>query len=135
VELGFSSVFDWLVRGFKYSNASAYRRIEAARMLKSAPQVLEKLEDGKLNLTTVSRAQTILKTHEKLSGEKVSSILRCEMLEKIEGKSLPDVEKVLLQMFPEASSSVHQERKVVLNENTTRCSVNLPNQVEPTRKN
>src|SRR5690606_23694895 len=61
LELGYPSLFAWLVEGFGYSNAAAYRRIEAARLLKQVPQIEEKLQAGSLNLSTLSRAQTYLK--------------------------------------------------------------------------
>lgn len=79
LEWGFSSMFDWLVRGFGYSNAAAYRQIEAARLMKAVPEISSKLETGQVNLSTMSN---------------------------------------------------HQERKTVINENTTRLSTNISSGME-----
>lgn len=61
LELGYASLFDWLTKGFGYSNAAAYRRIQAARLLRSVPEVREKLETGVVNLTTLCQASAAIK--------------------------------------------------------------------------
>jgi len=43
-------MFDWLVNGFGYAKASAYERIEAAKLLRVVPEISEKLASGRLNV-------------------------------------------------------------------------------------
>ena len=55
-DLGYSSLFDYCTRALHYSGASAYRRISAARCLKSNREIGELLREGKLTLCTVATA-------------------------------------------------------------------------------
>lgn len=47
---GYGSLFDYLTKNIGYSNGSAQRRIDAARLSFDAPEVIKKLESGELNL-------------------------------------------------------------------------------------
>ncbi len=46
LEQGYSSLFDYLVKGHGYSEGSAQRRIQAAKLLRVIPEVGNKIEDG-----------------------------------------------------------------------------------------
>ena len=37
LERGFSSVYDWLIRGYGYSHSAAHRRVQASRLLRDVP--------------------------------------------------------------------------------------------------
>ncbi len=124
-DLGFSSMYDWLVRGFGYSHSAAYRRIEAARLLKAVPAISKKLERGEVNLTTISKAQSVFKAHERMSGQRISMTLKADVVRKIENKSAQQAEQILLNVFPGAASTVHQERKTIVNDTTIRLSTNI----------
>ncbi len=53
----FGSLFEYLTKHLKYSAGSAQRRIDAYRLSKEVPEVIENLESGDLNLTQVSLLQ------------------------------------------------------------------------------
>src|SRR5687767_5917316 len=57
LEFGFPSLFEYLTRGKKYSAASAQRRIDAARLAKEVPAVIEKIKEGSINLHQLSEVQ------------------------------------------------------------------------------
>jgi hypothetical protein len=59
-ELGFSGIFDYCVKVLKFSEGSAYRRVQAMRALKTTPEIASALKDGRLNVTTASQIQTFL---------------------------------------------------------------------------
>jgi len=130
LELGYPSMFEWLVKGFGYSGSAAFRRLEAARMLGAVPEISKKLEAGSVNLSTVSKAQSVIKAHEKIEGRRLSEKQKAEVIEKIEGQSYQETEQTLLNLFPEAASSVHQERRVVISDRIVRHSMNLPKEAE-----
>lgn len=46
LELGFSSLFDWLTRELGYSAAAAMRRIDSARLLRKVPTIATQIESG-----------------------------------------------------------------------------------------
>ncbi|MDH4337891.1 MAG: hypothetical protein OEX18_11525 [Candidatus Krumholzibacteria bacterium] len=60
LELGFSSLHDYCVRGLAYSSPSACRRIRAARCIREFPDVLRLLERGELDLGTISLIEPVL---------------------------------------------------------------------------
>lgn len=120
LDLGYPSMFDWLVRGFKYSGSSAYRRINAAKVLRAVPQLPRKLSEGKVNLTTVSKAEAIVRAHEKATGTKISKRELGKVIEHIEDKSVQDAERTLYALFPEAVGAINQDRKVVISKDLTR---------------
>lgn len=52
-KLGYSSLFDFATKGLHYSSSSALRRIKAAKVAMKAPRVLQHLQAGSLNLSTI----------------------------------------------------------------------------------
>lgn len=58
--LGFSSLFVFLTEEIGYSEATAYRKIQAMRLIQDMPEVEEKLEKGKLSLSVASQFQGFL---------------------------------------------------------------------------
>ncbi|NJM09946.1 MAG: hypothetical protein HC883_03395 [Bdellovibrionaceae bacterium] len=129
LELGYPSMFDWLVRGFKYSESSAYRRIEAARVLQCVPDAAEKLASGDLNLTTLTKANSVFRALDKSRKQKVTAADKAEVLQKIEGKSKIETEQTLFILFPEAAANVKNERLTTVDANTARLAVNLSDEV------
>jgi hypothetical protein len=59
--LGFSSLFVFLMEEIGYSEATAYRRIQAMHLIQEMPEVEEKLETGKISLSVASLFQGFLK--------------------------------------------------------------------------
>ena len=115
LELGYSSLFDWLTNGHGYSEGAAQRRIQAARLMSLVPEISEKLIDGKTNLTNVAKAQSVFRMQEKM-GPKLSPTQKMEVIEKLESKSSQDAEKTLSQMFPEVAAQMQIERKVMIDD-------------------
>ena len=79
---GYSSIFDFLVRGLKYSNAAASRRYKAMKCAQRDPRVIEMLRNHDVSLTTLATAESSL-------AEKP------ELLVQVAGKSAAKVEKIL----------------------------------------
>jgi len=125
----YSSLFDWMTRGLGYSESAAYRRIEAARLLRAVPTAAEKLRSGEINITTMAAAQSVMRAQEKATKTKVTSAEKAQVVESILMKSRPEVSKTLLERFPEAALTVNRERKVAVNSEITRLAVNLPDKV------
>jgi hypothetical protein len=86
LELGFGSMIDYLTKGLGYSEGSAYRRLQSARLLKSNPGVAAKIEDGSLNLSQLAQVQKHIRA-EKILGKETSTAQVHEVLEKLENKN------------------------------------------------
>ena len=128
-ERGYPSLFEWLTKRFGYSEGAANRRISAARLLRSVPEASEKLESGDLNLTTMAKAQSIIRAQEKAARKEVSPRMKAQALETIERKATVKAEQELLAMFPEAATQVKQERVVAISEYALRLNSTIPNEV------
>ena len=102
IEEGFSSTHDWLIRKYGYSQSAANRRVQASRLLNSVPEVTAKLMDGKVNLTTLTQVQSTIRREERRSGERISSRTKQELVEKIEGKSADETQRILVEIYPDA---------------------------------
>ncbi len=89
-DLGYGSLFDLLVKEFKYSEASASRRIQSARLLKTLPEIEMKIENGNLNLTNVALAAQLFKNE-----EIVSIPVQKQILKELEGKTKLQSEQIL----------------------------------------
>src|SRR5271170_6205936 len=61
LERGFKSTHAWLILEHRYSESAANRRIQAARLLKLVPAVAGKIAAGSVNLTTLTKAQSMIR--------------------------------------------------------------------------
>lgn len=125
LDRGFETLFDWLTKGLGYSEPAARRRIGAAQLIKSVPKAREKIESGLVNLTTLARTQSAIRCHEKITGQPVSPETKADLLEKIERKSLTETELTLAAHLQGALSAIHQDKRLVVDENTFRVATNF----------
>lgn len=104
LKLGFDSLYSYLTQHLGYSESAAYDRIQAARLLKKAPGIAEKIEDGSLNLTQLVKVEQGLKQEKRL-GQQVSPSQIAELVQKIENKNSFETEKIVaceLNLTPKA---------------------------------
>lgn len=87
---GYSSLFSYCTLVLRLSESAAFRRIEAARAIQKFPVILEQLEQGLVNLTTVR----LLAAH--LTQENHKEILGAARL-----KSKRQVEELIAQLHPQ----------------------------------
>jgi hypothetical protein len=102
IEAGFSSTHEWLIKKYGYSQSAANRRIQASRLLSAVPEISEKLNEGTVNLTTLTQVQSTIRREEKRSGQRVSREVKRQLVKKIEGKSAEQTQRILVELYPEA---------------------------------
>ncbi|WP_374079002.1 HNH endonuclease [Bdellovibrio bacteriovorus] len=93
-EMGYDGMYSYLTRGLGYSEGSAYRRLQSARLLKKVPSISEKIEDGSINLTQLTQVQKCIKENTK-SGKSVSVEKAIDVLQKLENKNSFETQKTL----------------------------------------
>jgi len=98
-ELGYPSLFEYLVKEQKYSEGAAQRRISAARLIKELPEIEKKVQEGHLNLTQLSKLASATNQDQKATGKKISTEQKRELLEKMENKTGFETEQLLNQNF------------------------------------
>jgi hypothetical protein len=126
---GYSSLYDFLTKKYGYSEGAANRRISAARLLRSVPEAKGKIESGELNLTTMAKAQNIMRAQEKVLKKSLSTEAKIQALAEIKNKSTVQAEQTLLALFPEAASTIKKDRVMAIDECTLRLSANIPSEV------
>jgi hypothetical protein len=103
-ELGYSSMFNYLCKELGHSEAAAMRRISTLRLMKKFPEVTKKIEEGKLSLSSLAKAEQTFKKSE-LSFEAKENVLK-----RIEGLGSRETDKVLLEST--GSPDVAKKEKV-----------------------
>ena len=125
IAFDFTSLFDWLVRYFKYPSGCAQRRLEAVRLMRVIPEVKDKLEQGSLSLSSLNTAQAIIKAQEKATNTRLTTEAKAEALKQIENQSAKKATETLLQRFPEAAPDVEKPQTRLLKNNITQFSMNF----------
>ena len=85
---GFSSLFAYCTSVLKLSEGEAYNRIEAARAVRRTPELLDRLSDGSLSLTTLRMVAPHLSDDDAL-------------LDAAAGKSRRQVQELIVAKLPE----------------------------------
>jgi hypothetical protein len=112
---GYPSLFEFCVKELGYSESSAFRRISAMRAIKSIPEAKAKLENGTVNLSTLTQLQSFIKSEEKLGGVKLEPDAKKNLLSKIENKSQKQCEREFAKISPEIIKTKESERIVAKN--------------------
>jgi hypothetical protein len=89
--LGFTSLFAYCTSALRLSEHAAYNRIDAARVARRFPLVLELLAAGSINLTTV-----------RLLAPRLTADNHEALLARASGKSRLQVEELVAECFPQA---------------------------------
>jgi 5-methylcytosine-specific restriction endonuclease McrA len=125
LERGYASLFEWLTKFYGYSESAAQRRIQAARLLGAAPALKEKINSGVVNLSSLSKTQSMIRKHEKVTGEKLTAQEKISVVSQVENKSSFEVEKTLFAIFPQVSQEIRREGTTRIDENHLRLSITL----------
>ncbi|MBO9668346.1 MAG: hypothetical protein J7501_16220 [Bdellovibrio sp.] len=99
LDMGFGSLFDYMIRGIGYSEGSAQRRIDAARLISEVPQMMDKIKSGELNLSQISLIQKGSREIQKIQSLKVTAEQKLELAELLCNKNHPDSQKQVAAFF------------------------------------
>jgi hypothetical protein len=112
----YSSLFDYAVKRFGYSEDQAWRRINAMRVLRDLPEIEDKIASGALSLTNLAQAQSLFR-QEKKAGRVRDTNDKLAVLEKIENCSKREAEKIFAVEAPQPKfESKAIERKLIVSE-------------------
>ncbi|WP_413584726.1 HNH endonuclease [Bdellovibrio sp. HCB274] len=99
MDLGFGSLFDYLVKGVGYSEGSAQRRIDAARLIREVPALATKIQNGELKLNQVSLVQKAAREVFKTNKIKVSAKQKLEVINDLCGKNHSESQQQVAAFF------------------------------------
>ncbi len=97
-DLGFDSMYSMMIKKYGYSESSALRRIDAAKLLRAVPEVANRLKSGTLNLSQAVQLQKCLESEAK-KGEVVSELRTQEILDSLKNCNSFETRQVLAQEF------------------------------------
>src|SRR5262249_42676224 len=103
LELGYSSLFKFVVKELKYSEGAAFRRVAALQLTKDLPEVESKIESGDLSLSTAAQVQNFI-VNEKKMKQPLSPSAQKELVDLAIGKSKTEVTKILIERSPNNAS-------------------------------
>ncbi|WP_291516298.1 HNH endonuclease signature motif containing protein [Bdellovibrio sp. ArHS] len=98
-EMGYANIFDYLTKEVGYSEGSAQRRIDAARLIREIPEAAELIESGEIKLNQVSMLQ---KASRELMGErniKIPASDKKELLTHIMNRSHSETQREIASFF------------------------------------
>ena len=93
-DYGYSSLFSYVVQELGFSEGSASRRINAARLLKEIPELEKKIEDGDLTLSHLSKASDKFKQDQITDTE-----FKRDVIATIENTSARECDKTLSEII------------------------------------
>ena len=106
-DIKYMSLFDYAVKELGYSESSAQRRIQAARMLHAVPEIETKIEQGLLTLSNINEAAKFFKEQDiRKPSEKR------DVLEKIQNLSRRACEKKLFEMSGKEVQTREETRRI-----------------------
>lgn len=119
LDKAYPSLFEYLTEAFGYSAGAAQRRISSARLLREVPEVAQKIEQGKINLSQVALVAQTIKVSERRFGERMDLESKLELLEKLEAKSIFETQQILAQelkveVAPAEKTQHHADGSVTL---------------------
>ena len=98
LDYAYPSLFEYLTKHIGYSAGSAQRRIDAARLSREVPTVLEKIEKGSFSLAQVS----LVKRFERQAhseNRKVTPEIKHQLIAELENKSFLESEVLVKKTF------------------------------------
>ena len=100
------SLFDYAVKILKYSEAEAYTRIAAMRLIKQIPEVEKDLQSGTLTLTNVAQAQSFFRRQESpLPLAKKKSVMAS-----LRNQPTRKAKKILSELAPQSDAATDRIR-------------------------
>ena len=117
LRMGYPSLYAYLTLEIRYSEGAAQRRIDAARLFNKVPEVSDKIVQGTINLSQISKMQKAVRQIKKESGVAVSLTLQKIVLEKMENKNSVQSDLVLarelqIEIKTEEKKKIQQDESV-----------------------
>ncbi len=92
LDFGYASLFLYLTQGVGYSEGSAQRRIDGARLLREIPEVSQLIQSGELQLSQVSMLQKASRLAFKKLNIKITSEQKKDLIQKLVQKKHSQLE-------------------------------------------
>ena len=115
----YANLFDYLTKGVGYSSGSAQRRIDAARLMREVPTLIEQIQTGSINLGQVNLLQKAIRQLQSSAGspnakmQQISADMKHQLLTRLENKSVAETETEIAKTFqisPKQACRIQHQR-------------------------
>jgi hypothetical protein len=97
---GYPSLYQYAIEVLHYSEAQAFRRISAMRLMKEIPEIKTSIEEGSIQLTHLTQAQQYFK-HKAKESESLTKDEKVELIDSLKNKTTREAERVFATLNPE----------------------------------
>jgi len=95
LEIGYPSLYDYVIKELKFSEGATYRRIQAMKLLRDVPEAAEKIAKGELSICKIAKVQT--------ATSKLTIEEKIKVLNSVEGMSARETDRELAKLNPKGS--------------------------------
>lgn len=88
------SLYEYCIKVLKYSEGQASRRVSAARLLKTLPEIQTPILEGSINLTQLGMIKSHLQEQQITNPSETKKVVT-ELIKEVKGKSTRDTENIL----------------------------------------
>ena len=122
-QLGYGSLFEFLVKYFHLSESSAYQRISAMKLIQSIPEARTALISGETNLSTMAATQGFIR---KLESEKKAALSfqeKKDIFDAVKGKTQKEAQAAFVTLNPTAALPANKEKPLTANHTLLQVTV------------
>jgi len=118
LDLGYASLFVFLTKHLNYSDGSAYRRIEAMKILRDVPDLGNRITVGAISVTVAAEISRIVKI------KKIKDVeVKRNLVEQFSWKNKREVEKEIAKIAPR-EAKLEKLREINPEESTLELTIN-----------
>lgn len=103
LELGFSSLFEMLVKHFKLSESLAYQRISTMKLINSVPITKDLINEGNLPLTNAALVQSFIAKVEQSEDKKLTINEKQDIIQAVCNKTQKQAQGILAEIHTVAT--------------------------------
>jgi len=118
LDMGYASLFVFLTRHLKYSDGSAYRRIEAMKILRDVPDLGQRITVGAISVTVAAEISRIVKIKNIKDVE-----AKRNLVEQFSWKNKREVEKEIARIAPR-EAKLEKLREINPEESSLELTIN-----------
>ncbi|MGZ3825709.1 MAG: HNH endonuclease [Bdellovibrio sp.] len=108
--MGFSSLFEMLVKHYHLSETASYQRVNALKLIESVPDAQEALFSGEVSLSNAALVQSFIHRSEKEAKSTMSIEEKMTIIESIKGKTHREAQVTLAEVNPIAALPANKEK-------------------------
>ncbi|MGZ3769453.1 MAG: HNH endonuclease [Bdellovibrio sp.] len=110
--MGFSSLFEMLVKHYHLSETASYQRVNALKLIESVPEAQEVIFNGEVSLSNAALVQSFIRRSEKESQSPISSEAKMDIIKSIKGKTHREAQTTLAEANPLAVLPANKEKPI-----------------------